>query len=373
MNFTVIMIFVIVVCAVALGIYFGIMKNKVSNKVVFAVIGDFGSGDANAQIVADMVNNWTDVQFIISLGDNNYDPTLSPSTYNERVCKYYGKWVKSDGNLCTAKKNAFFSTPGNHDTKVHQKMIGNRCISKGLDYSAYDEFFHWPGKERIHDSDYTDIDMYYDFTKTVGDATVQFYAFNANCLDADAHGCEDDTTDHGCSKSGNCNGSYTTMADNIKSTQVKSRADWSLVFLHQTPYSLEGDQPCAAIAALDFASDVYNNKRGHNISAILAGHSHNYQRFTSNTNNNVPFYVNGTGGTTLDGCPASCTNPKGTSSAGCSSQYGAMKITASKTQLVLEYYQFTNNESILLDRCTLTRDVSGRQQMRCTGPFTLCQ
>ena len=55
--------------------------------VTFAVIGDFGSNDANELDVANLVKSWTP-DFIITVGDNNY-PDGEASTMDANVGKYY--------------------------------------------------------------------------------------------------------------------------------------------------------------------------------------------------------------------------------------------------------------------------------------------
>ena len=350
-------------------------EREADDELVFAVVGDYGEGDANERAVAELVNGWEDITFVVSLGDNNYGD-FDVATYDERVCGYYPKWAKpaAGESACTASTNAFYPTPGNHDCHVESQGSGATCQTTGDFYTAYASFFDWPNKPTGEPSTLRDEDMYYSFSKSAGAVTVQLYAFNANCAVTDKHGCDENSGSHGCSDDG-CAGAYQRMADRIKQSQQASNAAWSLVYFHQTPFSLEGDSPCTGVAALDFASSDYNDASGRPLSAVLAGHSHNYQRFTTPANDQVPFFVNGTGGTELDGCPSSCTMPAGTSSALCYPSaypeggsdpfHGAMKVRASAEQMTLEYY--TVDKGDLVDTCTLTRQDDGSQVLSCAG------
>ena len=365
-------------------------------EIVFAVLGDFGEDHPDAQAVADLINGWGDVQFVVSLGDNNYG-AYDIATYEDRVCGYYAKWAKpaaTTGTSCTAATNEFYSTPGNHDSEVVSTGSEDTCVISGNFYSAYAEFFDWPDKLDKPPEDFRDADMYYSFSKSAGELEVQLYAFNSNCVDTNKGGCHKNKCSHGCSNEG-CSGTYQAMADKITATQKGSTAAWSLVYLHHSPYAFMcegdvahegcgppnhgpcGDAACDGVAQLDFASSSYNNEAGRPLAAILTGHNHYYGRFTTTTDDQIPFYIIGTGGSRLQRCPEDCTNPAGTASALCyvnASDYdagkyhGAMKVTATATTLVLDYYTVEN--SSVVDSCTLTRQADGSQQMSCAADIT---
>lgn len=345
-----------------------------AHEIVFAVIGDFGEGNADERAVADLVNSWSDVRFVLSLGDNNYgDDTVA--AYEDRVCGYYPKWVKpvTSNTACSAAVNAFFPTPGNHDSHVTSEGSGDACRDTGSRYASYAAFFDWPDRpQATAPEDFRDGDMFYRFTQREGDLELQFYAFNANCAATDKHACNENSGSHGCSNDG-CSGGYRAMADEIAATQKRSNAAWSLVYLHQTPFAFEcadgpcGDAACQGIADLDFASQAYADGANRPLAAVLTAHNHNYGRFTTHTNDQVPYYVIGTSGTELDPCPERCTNPDGTSSALChTGSHGAMRVTATHTTLTFDYY--TVGSPDVVDRCTVTRQADGSQRLSCATP-----
>src|SRR5574341_68787 len=106
--------------------------------VVFAVIGDYGSGNRNAGQVADLVNSWQPA-FIITTGDNNY-PSGSPKTIDAAIGQFYHAYISpykgdfGDG----ADQNRFFPTLGNHDWMTNEA-------------GPYLKYFTLPGNERYYD------------------------------------------------------------------------------------------------------------------------------------------------------------------------------------------------------------------------------
>lgn len=66
-----------------------------------AIVGDFGSGDANEQAVATLVETWNP-RMVLTVGDNTYDN----ASYSDRVGAFYSRWLNT---------NNFFAAVGNHD------------------------------------------------------------------------------------------------------------------------------------------------------------------------------------------------------------------------------------------------------------------
>ena len=59
--------------------------------VMFAAIGDYGNDSSDEQRVADLVSSWN-VEFVITLGDNNY-PDGEAATIDETIGQYYSDFI----------------------------------------------------------------------------------------------------------------------------------------------------------------------------------------------------------------------------------------------------------------------------------------
>lgn len=118
----------------------------------FATIGDYGSAGTNELLVSQLVNSWN-VNFIITLGDNNYENGAS-STIDPNIGQYYHQYIYpyagNYGNGDTV--NRFFPCLGNHDW----------VTSGALPYLNY---FSLPNIER-----------YYDFVK----GNIHFFAIDSD-------------------------------------------------------------------------------------------------------------------------------------------------------------------------------------------------
>ena len=79
------------------------------------MIGDYGNAGPDELAVAELVKSWNP-EFIITLGDNNYDvgsqSTIDPNIgqyYHEFIFPYIGSYGPGD------TVNRFFPSLGNHD------------------------------------------------------------------------------------------------------------------------------------------------------------------------------------------------------------------------------------------------------------------
>lgn len=66
---------------------FFLSVTPVNSQTKFAVIGDYGNAGPDELAVADLVKSW-DPDFIITLGDNNYD-VGSQATIDPNIGQYY--------------------------------------------------------------------------------------------------------------------------------------------------------------------------------------------------------------------------------------------------------------------------------------------
>ena len=110
----------------------------------FAVIGDFGHAGTAEQQVANLVHSWSP-DFIITVGDNNYD-SGEASTIDANIGQYYHDFISpyqgSYGAGSPTGTNRFFPTLGGHDW-------GNAYPNPSGDQPSLD-YFSLPGNERYY-------------------------------------------------------------------------------------------------------------------------------------------------------------------------------------------------------------------------------
>lgn len=303
--------------AVALTIHFSscaklpidpaIALNKTSNPsdtVLFAVIGDYGQDSPSEGRVADMVKNWNP-EFIVTMGDNNY-PLGSAATIVNNVGKYYCDYIYNpdapadrvcNGRAAQEKKNRFFPAPGNHDNYAVPPI------------KPYLDYFTLPGDERN-----------YDFVW----GPVHFFSLNTG-------------------KTGNIDN---TTENWLKDGLTKSTAPFKVVYFHHPPYSA-GNHGSSLSMRLPYADWGAN--------AVLAGHEHFYMRVNDNTVTDLIYLILGNSGNeNLYSCNA---NPLDASrfTVNCdNSHFGALKVTATKTKLLFQYFT-TDNPNTPTDVYEITK------------------
>jgi hypothetical protein len=207
-------------------------------KIRFAVIGDYGSGEQAEADVADLVKSW-DPEFILTVGDNNY-PAGSPDTLDQNIGQFYSDYIYpysgsyGDGG----DTNRFFPTLGNHDLDSDRG-------------EAYLEYFVLPGNER-----------YYDFTW----GPLHLFALNSDSREPDGVGSSSD------------------QAAWLQERLAASTLPWQIVYAHHPPYSSGGRDQVTWIRwpFQEWGADVY-----------LAGHDHFYERLVRD---GFPYFINGLGG-----------------------------------------------------------------------------
>ena len=115
--------------------------------IVFAVIGDYGSGDDHARDVALLVTSWNP-NLIITTGDNNY-PIGDYDMIDEAIGKFYQGYIKPyKGSYGAGSEiNRFFPSLGNHDWMTD-------------DAKPYLDYFELPGNERYYFFNWEFIDFF---------------------------------------------------------------------------------------------------------------------------------------------------------------------------------------------------------------------
>ena len=220
-----------------------------NDTTVFAIIGDFGSGDNNEKAVSDMVKSWNP-QFIVTVGDNSYDDDEG-ELLPQNVGAFYGDYIYNPNNLkdscttkaCLAKHTLFYPVPGNHDHK-HDNALG-----KYLNYFA--------------------VQRNYRMVK--GNAYLYFL-------------------DSGKESDGGFFDVETT--NSIKQwTKADTLPYFKLVFFHHPPYST-GHHGC------NTGTQIGWDTLG--LDAVICGHDHLYERFASKKGKKPLYMVDGSGGDHLD-------------------------------------------------------------------------
>ncbi|MBK8553812.1 MAG: metallophosphoesterase [Ignavibacteria bacterium] len=137
-----------------LTIYRSVYSQPVSK---FAVIGDYGKSGPAELSVSNLVRSW-EPDFVITLGDNNYDYGEA-STIDINIGQYYSEFIYPYSGIYGTGDtvNKFFPSMGNHDWYT-------------ADALPYLNYFSLPGNER-----------YYDFVK----GNVHFFCINSDVNEPD--------------------------------------------------------------------------------------------------------------------------------------------------------------------------------------------
>jgi hypothetical protein len=271
-----------------------------SDSIVFANIGDYGSEGIAEQKVADMVKSWNP-DFILTNGDNNYSEGKL-NTIRQNISQYYGDYIynfdapseyQCKGNAFTDSINRFFPCPGNHDSNNDNDLV------------PYRNFFTLPGNE-----------LYYKFIW----GPVTFFSLNS-----------------------------LSDIDNQRiwlNQQIATvTTPFIIVLFHYPPYSA-GDHGSTGFMQWDFESM--------NVDVVLSGHDHIYNRFQKKDEPHVYYIVNGLGGRGLSkSYPSSFSSDLFTTFC-YSEDYGAIKITATRKKLILEFFAI-HSSALPIDRIEIVK------------------
>ncbi len=246
-----------------------------SEAVVFAVIGDYGSGSQSEADVAKLVSSWQP-DFIITVGDNNY-PDGAANHIDVAVGQFYHSYIYpytgsfGDG----AEVNRFFPSLGNHDLLTKNGQ-------------PYYDYFSLPGNER-----------YYDFTWG------PMHLFALDDIESEPDGV----------------GVSSIQAQWLKAGLAASTSTWNIVYMHYPPYSsgTHGSTDWARWLYAEWGADV-----------VLAGHDHTYERLDEN---GIPYFVNGLGGASI----YDFKNVVDGSQVRYNADYGAMRVEATDTDILFEF------------------------------------
>jgi tartrate-resistant acid phosphatase type 5 len=265
----------------------------------FAAIGDYGYAGPAERDVADMVKGW-DPDFIITLGDNNYN--LGDSvTIDQNIGQYYHNYIyKYRGRYGpSASTNRFFPSLGNHDYYTRNG-------------EPYRDYFTLPGNGR-----------YYDFVR--GD--VHFFALDSDPAEPDGIAVN------------------SVQGQWLKAALATSTARWKVVYLHHAPYSsgVHGSTHELQWPFKEWGASV-----------VLAGHDHHYERLLVD---DFTYIVNGLGGRSIYGIARV---PLPQSKAIFNKEYGAMLLNATPDSLSMQFY---TRRQVLVDTYVLHRPISSQPML----------
>ncbi|MFN3491207.1 MAG: metallophosphoesterase, partial [Anaerolineales bacterium] len=212
-----------------------------SEKIVFAVIGDYGLAGQSEADVANLVKSWNP-NFIVTVGDNNY-PSGAAWSIDDNIGQYYADYIypyKGKYGSGSATKR-FFPSLGNHDWGTNSGK-------------AYFDYFSFRNGQ-----------SFYDFVQ----GPVHFFVLNSNRGEPE-----------GVS-------STSAQAKWLKKALSASTSAFQIVVMHHPPYSSgrHGSNAYMQWQFKEWGADV-----------ILSGHDHVYERLLVE---GIPYFVNGLGGAEL--------------------------------------------------------------------------
>ncbi|MEL6924224.1 MAG: metallophosphoesterase [Bacteroidota bacterium] len=266
-------------------------KVQTSVPFSFAIIGDYGEAGTPARRVSELVQSWSP-EFIITLGDNNYDDGKL-SSIKDNISQYYCDYIYNPdapkdfqcaGRAAQEQLNRFFPTLGNHGYYNARKA------------APYLSFFTLPNRESYYDVQW---------------GPVHLFSINSGA-DGEAGCCDSE------------------QAYWLEQQLRQSEAAFKLVYFHHPPYSesYHGNNenlqwPFAAWGA----------------SAVLSGHEHVYQRIHHAEHPALPYFVNGLGGRDkIYACGHQPLDPQRFSNFCYNDDFGAMRATVRERSILFEFF-----------------------------------
>ena len=260
----------------------------------FAAIGDYGFAGTPEREVANLVKSWNP-DFILTLGDNNYDVGDS-TTIDQNIGQFYHEFIYNYKGRYGPKtfSDRFFPSLGNHDYYTRNG-------------EAYRDYFTLPGNGR-----------YYDFVR--GD--VHFFALDSDPAEPDGIG------------SGSIQGHW------LQAELAASTSRWNIVYMHHAPYS---SGPHGSTQPMQWPFAAWG------ASVVVAGHDHDYERLRVD---GMTYIVNGLGGRSLY-----TTNkpPLAESKKFFNGDYGAMLVEATPDSVTMRFF---TRQQVLIDTYVLRQKLS---------------
>lgn len=369
----------LIVLSISCSITQSVSKNdkniKDNSAITFAIIGDYGeeleedTPNPFELSVAKLVNESFCPEFIITMGDNNYNQ-LSDSTYRRAVGNFYADYNLANSGKNHASRNCdnqikgipFYPTIGNCD------VVGACHSVPGADYKdvdTYSNYFNWANQDHAENKCETLIteiqkeypnyqcpdtdnyeNLFYDFKK----GPVHFFVLNTYCPEAHENGgCYDTLITENPTQINDmlldtslssCIGQYLRQMIWMEYAAKLSTAAWKIAYFHNPPYSAGNHNSCSG---LQFDYEQMG------IDLILSGHNHCYNRVSFLQDNpkrkEYVYLTIGLSGVdaTKYGCVHSLSGYDSLkSNIVYDQEHGAMKVNASSQELKLRYYKVTD-------------------------------
>lgn len=210
-----------------------IFSSPVDNKVRFAVIGDWGTGDHDEVGTARQMlasHQRTPFDFVIAAGDNVY-PNGSGRYFDKNFEQPFAQFIKDRVN--------FYAVLGNHD------------VSEGRQDQCQYPLFNMGGQN------------YYKLER--GNGLVEFFML--------------DSTDYG-----------RTQANWLESSLKDSRAKWKIAVFHHPIYS-SGKKHGSATGLRKMLEPLFTR---YGVNVVFSGHDHIYER--TKPQQGIQYFVTGAGG-----------------------------------------------------------------------------
>jgi hypothetical protein len=246
-----------------------------SDKIVFAVIGDYGLASQSEADVANLVKSWNP-DFIVTVGDNNY-PNGAAWSIDDNIGQYYADYIypyKGKYGSGSATKR-FFPSLGNHDWETNAGK-------------AYFDYFSFRNGQ-----------SFYDFVQ----GPVHFFVLNSNKEEPEGVTAT------------------SVQAKWLKKALAASTSKFQVVVMHHAPYSSgwHGSTNYMRWQFKQWGADV-----------ILSGHDHVYERLLVE---GIPYFVNGVGGAELYKFETKLPE----SQARYNLDFGAMRVEATSTYMKFQF------------------------------------
>ena len=285
---------------------------------VWAIVGDYGSGDANAAAVASLVRSWSPLYVVTNgdgyrveaggSGDTKYDNSTGAF-----YCQYMAG-ISTTGTKCRvpggSSSNRFYAALGNHD-------YTDAGTSNNLP-ATYTNYFSLPGPGTVTNGN-SGNERYYDVVQ----GPIHFYIINSN---------------NGAGQEPNGTSSTSVQANWLKNRLAASSSPWKIVIFHHPPYS-SGSHGSNTWMQWPFA------QWGANV--VITGHDHDYERILRD---GIVYFVNGTGGATEN--TYNCATRVTGSQVCLDQKFGAQRVTASNTSIT---FDFITTDGVVRDSYTLTK------------------
>ena len=260
-----------------------------SGPLIFGTLGDYGVDNSNEGEVAKLMHGWP-LQFILTLGDNNY-PDGAADTIDANIGRYYHSFIAPyrGAHGLGACRNRFFPSLGNHDWVTPEAK-------------PYREYFELPGNERYYDVVWGDVHLF--------------------ALDSDPNEPDGVTPD-------------SIQGQWLKSTLAASTSHFNVVYMHHPPFS---SGPHGASSYMQWPYKEWG------ADLVVGGHDHDYERLNVD---GLTYIVCGLGG--ASNYPIADTRVPGSEFA-FSGKFGAGRVTVTAETLLFE---FITTDGQLVDQVTL--------------------